>query len=132
MKARLSMCLGLIAAGYFLLAVASDRTGFVISAAVFGSGFGAAWPVFAAHVLRHVGANRRGAAFGGILAAFDTGIGTGSIVTGWVVGRLGFGAAYAMAGLLASLALPYFLYAEKRLFGAPPLRSTSHSTPVAG
>ena len=47
-------------------------------AVVFGLGFGTAYPVFAAYVMEHVDPRRRGAAFGGILAAFDTGIGTGS------------------------------------------------------
>ena len=57
--------------------------------------------------------------FGGILAAFDTGIGTGSIATGWLVHAFGFGRAFGVAALLASLALPYFLFAEKRFLSAP-------------
>ena len=48
------------------------------SAVIFGIGFGTAYPVFAGYVMRHVGPERRGAAFGAILACFDTGIGTGS------------------------------------------------------
>jgi predicted MFS family arabinose efflux permease len=62
----------------------------------------------------HVPPARRGAAFGGILAAFDTGIGTGSIATGWLIDLYGFGAAYGTAALLSSLAIPYFLFAERR------------------
>ena len=50
----------------------------IASAIVFGVGFGTAYPVFVAYVMRDVSAARRGAAFGAILAAFDTGIGTGS------------------------------------------------------
>ena len=38
--------------------------------------------------------SRRGAAFGGILAAFDTGIGTGSVAAGWIVEHYGFRTAY--------------------------------------
>jgi predicted MFS family arabinose efflux permease len=82
---------------------------------VFGSGFGTAYPMFAAHVMRHVEAGRRGAAFGSILAAFDTGIGSGSIVTGWIVQRHGFGAAYAAAAALAAFSIPFFLLADRRL-----------------
>jgi predicted MFS family arabinose efflux permease len=63
----------------------------------------------------HVAPERRGAAFGGILLAFDTGIGTGSIATGWLIDHYGFGAAFGTAALLASLAVPYFLFAEPRL-----------------
>jgi len=107
--------LGLIAMGLALLALNGTWWGLVISAIVFGSGFGTAYPVYAAHVLKHVDAGRRGAAFGGILAAFDTGIGTGSIVTGFLIERFGFQRAYGTAAVLAALALPYFLFAEKQV-----------------
>jgi predicted MFS family arabinose efflux permease len=59
--------------------------------------------------MRHVEADRRGAAFGAILAAFDTGIGTGSTSAGWIIGRYGFSAAFGVAAALSVLALPYFL-----------------------
>ena len=62
------------------------------------------------------GLRAAGAAFGGILAAFDTGIGTGSIVTGWIIHRFGYSRAYVAAAVLAALAMPFFVLAEKRLF----------------
>jgi MFS family permease len=105
----------LIAAGLALLALATSRLSFVLSAVVFAAGFGTAYPVFVAHVMTGVDPRRRGAAFGSILAAFDTGIGTGSILTGFLVERLGFHAAFGVAAVLAALSLPYFLAAEKRL-----------------
>jgi MFS family permease len=109
-------CLGVIVLGYGLLAAAETRAGFVLSGLVFGIGFGSAYPVFAAHVIRHVDDRRRGAAFGGMLAAFDTGIGSGSMATGWLVQRYGYGTAYGLAALLACLAIPYFLAVEPRVF----------------
>jgi MFS family permease len=87
---------------------------------VFGTGFGTAYPVFAAYVMGHVEPARRGAAFGGILAAFDTGIGSGSITLGWIIEHRGFPAAFATAAALAALSLPCFL-ATKRLLRAPQL-----------
>ena len=54
----------------------------VVAAAVFGLGFGNQYPAFVGHVMKFVDPARRGAAFGGILAAFDTGVGTGSIGVG--------------------------------------------------
>jgi MFS family permease len=110
-------CLVLIAVGLGLLAVRATRGWLVFSAVVFGVGFGSAYPVYAAYVMSHVQSSRRGAAFGGILAAFDTGIGTGSIVTGWVIQRFGFAPAYGLAACLAALSLPYFLFADRRLLG---------------
>ena len=62
---------------------------------------------------------RRAAAFGSILAAFDTGIGTGSMAIGWMIGRFGFEFGFGVAAALAALALPYFLFVERRVFPAP-------------
>ena len=115
-KTILFPSLTLIAVGLAILAASGTRAGLVAAAIVFGSGFGSAYPAFAAHVMTHVASARRGAAFGGILAAFDTGIGTGSIATGWIIHRFGYPRAYVAAAVLAALAMPYFLLAEKRLF----------------
>ena len=108
-------CLALIVVGYALLAMSGTRPWLLASAVIFGVGFGSAYPVYAAYVLQHVDTRRRGAAFGGILAAFDTGIGTGSITMGWIIHRFGFNAAYAAAACLAALSIPYFLFSERRL-----------------
>ena len=90
-------CLLLIAAGLGCLAAGGSRFWILLSAAVFGTGFGTAYPVFVAYVLRHVGPERRGAAFGAILACFDTGIGTGSTSLGWIIGRYGFTSGFGTA-----------------------------------
>jgi MFS family permease len=111
-------CLVLVMLGFVLLAVGGSRILFVISALVFGTGFGAAYPLFLGHVMRHVDPARRGAAFGSILAAFDTGIGTGSIAIGWIVQHHGFQAAYGTAALVAAFAVPYFLTVESRVLPA--------------
>jgi MFS family permease len=98
----------LIALGYALLAYSGTRVWLVTSAVIFGLGFRSAYQFFTAHVLHHVAANRRGAAFGGILAALDTGIGTGSMAMGWIIDRYGFRHAYGTAACLALAAIPYF------------------------
>ena len=108
-------CLALIVIGYALLAVGGSRPWLLASAVLFGIGFGSAYPVYAAYVLQHVDTRRRGAAFGGILAAFDTGIGTGSITMGWIIHRYGFQAAYGTAACLAAFSIPYFLFSGRRL-----------------
>jgi MFS family permease len=111
-------CLVLVVVGFALLAVGGSRTVFVLSALVFGIGFGSAYPLFLGHLMRHVDPARRGAAFGSILAAFDTGIGTGSVVIGWIVQHYGYRPAYTAAALLAAFALPYFLTVEPRVLPA--------------
>src|SRR3954453_8150623 len=108
-------CLVLIAIGLVLLSAASSLAWLIASAIVFGTGFGTAYPVFVAYVMRDITAARRGAAFGAILAAFDTGIGTGSTSVGWLIEHYGFASAFGVAAALSAIALPYFVVVERRL-----------------
>jgi Arabinose efflux permease len=108
-------CLVLISAGLACLSIGGTRPLMILSAIIFGIGFGTAYPVYVAYVMQDVGAARRGAAFGAILAAFDTGIGTGSTSMGWIIQHHGFSAAFGAAAALSALALPYFLVADKIL-----------------
>ena len=57
-------------------------------------------------MLKFVGP-RGGAAFGGILAAFDTGIGTGSIAVGWMAQHVGLRAAFGVGAVLSAFSIPY-------------------------
>jgi MFS family permease len=107
-------CFAAIVGGFVLLIVATTPARMIASAALWGLGFGNAYPIFVAHVLKYVAAERRGAAFGGILAAFDTGIGTGSIVLGWVIQHVGFRAAWSVAAALSALSIPAFALLERR------------------
>jgi MFS family permease len=108
-------CVVLIVLAFVLLAIDGSRLFLIASAMLFGTGFGSAYPVFLAHVLRFVDESRRGATFGSIIGAFDTGIGTGSIVMGWIIEHFGFRPAWAAAAGLATLAIPFFVIVERRL-----------------
>lgn len=105
------------AIGLLLLGITYGPVMFVTSGIVFGAGFGLMYPAFAAYVITHVPVARRGAAFGAIIAAFDTGLGTGSTVMGTLIQEYGFRPAYLSAGALAVLAVPYFLIAERFVWG---------------
>jgi MFS family permease len=107
--------LGLIAIGLVLLTLADSLAALVISASFFGLGFGTAYPVFVAYVMRDIIEARRGAAFGAVLAAFDSGIGAGSIAVGWLIQRFGFPTAFGTAAALSILALPYFVLIDRQL-----------------
>jgi len=113
-------CLALIPIGLGLLAVGGTRLWMILSATVFGVGFGTAYTVFAAYIMQRVAAARRGAAFGAMLAAFDTGIGTGSTMTGWLIDGMGFGPAFGVAAAISALSLPYFLVVDRRLRRTSP------------
>jgi MFS family permease len=107
-------CLGLVTVGLGAAAAAETRWQLALAAAIFGLGFGNQYPAFVGHVIRYVDHRRRGAAFGGILAAFDTGVGTGSIAVGAMASRIGFGPAFGVAAGLSAFSIPYFIWAEKR------------------
>ena len=106
-------CLVLICLGLGLLSLGGTRGWLIASAVVFGVGFGTAYPVYVGYVMQGVDSDRRGAAFGAILAAFDTGIGTGSTSMGYLIQHFGFAAAFGIAAGLSALALPYFLTADR-------------------
>jgi len=108
-------CLGLVTLSLAMMAMTPGRTGLVISGLIFGVGFGLAYPAFAAYVMQHVDDSRRGAAFGTMIAAFDTGIGAGSTTMGWLIQESGYAAAFGVAAVLAALAAPYFLAVDRRL-----------------
>ena len=108
-------CLVLITVGLACLAVDGTRAWMITSAVLFGIGFGTAYPVYVGYVMQHVSAARRGAAFGAMLAAFDTGIGTGSTSMGWLIQHMGFRPAFGIAAALSALSLPYFVAADRIL-----------------
>lgn len=101
-----------------LLAVADTRGEVALAAALFGTGFGSAYPAFATFVLGRTDPGRRGATFGSIVLAFDTGIGTGSLMVGRIIERSGYRDAFLIAALVSLLSFPLFLWASRFL---PPL-----------
>jgi len=111
----LTRCLVIPPIGLALLTVAGGPWSFGLAAFVFGAGFGLMHPSFTAYMMGHVSFARRGAAFGAMLAAFDTGIGLGSSVIGWVIDQVGFRPAFALTAALAALALPLFVWMERSL-----------------
>jgi MFS family permease len=88
-----------------VLAFANGPVMFALAAMIFGLGFGLMHPAFTAYVMSHVAFARRGAAFGAMLAAFDTGIGSGSSMMGWLVHHVGYRPAFGMTAALAALSL---------------------------
>jgi len=113
-KKVLLPCLGLSAVGLGLLVPGGTLGWLLASAVAFGVGLGS-YPVYTAYVMHHVPASRRAAAFGGMLAMFDAGIGTGSMALGYIIEVTGYAVAFALAACLAALALPYFVVSEGRL-----------------
>jgi MFS family permease len=103
----------MIPLGLALLCFATTRETMIAAAMIFGVAYGNCHPAFTAYIMGRVDERTRGGAFGGILAAFDVGIGTGSILSGVLVHRFGFGVAFGTATVLSALSLPYFNWARE-------------------
>ena len=118
---------GLIPVGLALLTLAHSRPAMMFAAVVFGLAYGNCHPAFTAYVMGRVDEHARGGALGGVLAAFDVGIGTGSILAGVLVHRFGFEVAFGTATALAALALPYFNWARGRFERDNHARADAHA-----
>jgi MFS family permease len=106
-------CLASTSLGIGLLAISGNLPVMLASALVLGVGFGSVYPVLAAHVMERVDSSRRGATFGSMLLAFDTGIGTGSILLGVCIEHYGYRPAFGLGALVALTAIPYFLVVDR-------------------
>jgi MFS family permease len=104
----------MIPVGLSLLCLATTKWMMIAAAMVFGLAYGNCHPAFTAYIMGRVDERGRGGAFGGILAAFDVGIGTGSILSGVLVHRFGFNVAFGTATVLSALSVPYFHWARPR------------------
>ena len=100
----------LIPIAFAVLAIANERWSMIASAVLFGVGLGASYPALATFILEHTDPDRRARTFGSIVWAFDTGIGTGSLVIGAIGGSFGFRAAFLAAAALSCFSIPIFLW----------------------
>ena len=104
-----------IPVAFALLAWADTRAQFVLSAIIFGIGFGSAYPAFASFILGATDPQRRARTFGSIVWAFDAGIGSGSLLVGAIGDRYGLGNAFLCAAALSCLAVPIFAWTSRDL-----------------
>lgn len=92
-----------------VLAFVPSSSGVLLAAVLFGVGFGSIYPSLASAILSLIPQRRHAATFGSILLALDVGIGSGSIVTGWLVQQSSWRLTWSFAGALSLFALPAFL-----------------------
>lgn len=112
-------CMVAVAAALAWLPHQESAAGFLAGGALMGAGFSTLYPAFSAWVLQQVPAARRGAAFGAMLAAFDVGIGSGSLAFGPLVDRFGYQVPFLAAAGLALLGWPLLALGSRRWRGSP-------------
>ena len=99
----------IITLGLFVLSIANSFSLFIAAAFLYGLGFGLVHPTIMALLVDRVSDRTRGAAMGTFTAAFDLGIGLGSIVLGVVLQYFGFMAMYLLGGLIVFAAAIWFI-----------------------
>jgi len=120
--------LAVTVAGLFVLYLAGGEAGVLVSAALYGFGFGAAQPALQAAALRIARPDRRGLATASFMIAFDLGIGIGSILLGWVSQFAGYPAVFASGGGFVAAALLVFAAWVRRRLSLPASAEASGHT----
>jgi predicted MFS family arabinose efflux permease len=95
----------LMAVALALLPLAHGFPWFMMSASLFGLGFGSAQPATMALLIDRVRPERRGLATSTYFTGFDAGISTGAFVLGMVSQKWGFGAMWPMAAVCILMGL---------------------------
>jgi MFS family permease len=108
------------------LGIAHTRWEMIVSAALFGIGWGAVYPAFVTIILGSTDPARRARTFGSIVWAFDTGIGLGSLVIGTIGQHYGLTKAFLMAAALSCLSVPIFALTSPRLGGTSLAPQSEH------
>jgi MFS family permease len=92
----------------------SSLPSFLFAAVLFGIGFGGTHPCIMAFIVDVVPGHMKGAAMGFFTAAFDLGIGLGSLLSGLVLQLSGFNLMFASAAGLTLTGLATFSFAQRK------------------
>lgn len=111
----------MMSAALLVLSFTHGMVGIIISAILYGIGFGSAQPTLQAAMLRLVAPHKKGVANASFFTAFDLGIGLGAIVLGPVSQYGGYAilfAACAVSGLISLFV--YSMFVRKQLVHKQP------------
>lgn len=114
-KTLLYPALALVPVAFAILAISTRRWQMGVSAALFGIGWGVAYPALTTFILNNTDPARRARTFGSIMWAFDTGIASGSFLLGAIGQRYGLGRAFLAAAALSCLSIPIFAWTSRLL-----------------
>ena len=104
----------LIVAGLCILSEAHTLPVFFLSAAFYGSGMGASMSALQAMAVRNAPPDRIGASNATFLIGFDSGIGIGSLISGLLAARWGYGNMYRFFVIFVLCAFFLLLVRRKR------------------
>ncbi len=98
-----------------VLSLSTGLTGILVSAVLYGIGFGSAQPAFQAATIRLARPDRLGVANASLTAANDLGIGLGAIALGWISQYASYQALFAVSAGSVAVSLILFMFFVNRL-----------------
>lgn len=111
-----------------VLSFSTGLFGVLVSAVLYGIGFGSAQPALQAATIRLARPDRKGVANASLLTATDLGIGLGAIMLGWVSQYTGYQVLFTVSAVSVAVSLLLFTFFVKRLLknkGLRPLNTGS-------
>ncbi|KMY48545.1 MFS transporter [Peribacillus loiseleuriae] len=105
-----------------VLSFSINLFGVIISAVMYGIGFGSAQPALQAATIRLVSPERTGAANASFSTATDLGIGLGAILLGWVSQYTSYQVLFTVSAVSVAFSLLLFTFFVKRLLKYKGLR----------
>ncbi len=102
--------LGLLIAGLFILALNKSFIGYHFSALILGFGFGIIMATFQAIANHKIEPEKRGAANSTYLTFFDSGIGFGMLLVGYLIQVMDYSGAFILCGAIEVMALFVFIF----------------------
>lgn len=103
------------------LSFSTGLLGVLVSAVLYGIGFGSAQPALQAATISLARPDRKGVANGSLLTATDLGIGLGAIMLGWVSQYTSFQVLFTVGAMSVVVSLLVFTLYVKRLLKNNPL-----------
>jgi MFS family permease len=97
------------------LSFSTGLFGVLVSAVLYGIGFGSAQPALQAATIRLARPDRKGVANASLLTATDLGIGLGAIMLGWVSQYTSYQVLYTVSAVSVAVSLLLFTFFVKRL-----------------
>jgi len=98
-----------------VLSISTGLFGVLVSAVLFGVGFGSAQPALQAATIRLARPDRKGVANASLLTATDLGIGLGAILSGWVSQHTSYQVLFTVGAASVAMSLLLFAFFVVRL-----------------
>jgi MFS family permease len=100
---------------FIVLSFSTSLFGILVSAVLYGIGFGSSQPALQATTIRLAGPDRKGVASASLATANDLGIGLGAIMLGWVSKHTSYQVLFSVSAVSVAFSLLVFSFFVRRM-----------------